>query len=72
MKSSHAWKTLSGGGGIMVWGGISLNGKTELVILDDSLTGRRYVESSSVKDGGRLSRILVIEQNDLGELRNFV
>ena len=35
-------------------------------------TGRRYVESSSVKDGGRLSRILVIEQNDLGELRNFV
>ena len=35
-------KELFGGGGIMVWGGISHNGKTDLVIINGNLTGLRY------------------------------
>ena len=35
-------RELFGGGGIMVWGGISKNGKTDLVIIDGNLTARRY------------------------------
>lgn len=34
-----------GGGSVMVWGGICLNGHTDLVVLDrGSITGMRYVE----------------------------
>ena len=32
------------GGSVMVWGGISLNGRTELVIIDGNLTSQRYVD----------------------------
>ena len=32
-----------GGGGVMVWGGISAEGRTELVIIRGGLTGQRYV-----------------------------
>ena len=35
-------KELFGGGGIMVWGGISYNGKTDLQIINGNLTGLRY------------------------------
>ena len=35
-------KELYGGGGIMVWGGISHNGKTDLIIVNGNLTARRY------------------------------
>lgn len=34
-----------GGGSIMVWGGISLNGRTELVVIrEGSMTARRYID----------------------------
>ena len=35
--------TLYGGGSVMVWGGISLTGRTELVIVNGSLTSERYI-----------------------------
>ena len=35
-------RELYGGGGIMVWGGISHNGKTDLVEINGNLTGLRY------------------------------
>ena len=31
-----------GGGGVMVWGGISIAGKTELVVIDGNITAQRY------------------------------
>ena len=32
------------GGGIMVWGGITAHGKTDLVIADGNLNSRRYID----------------------------
>ena len=32
------------GGGIMVWGGITAHGKTDLVIVDGNLNSRRYID----------------------------
>lgn len=31
-----------GGGSVMVWGGISMTGRTDLVVVDGNLTGQRY------------------------------
>lgn len=36
--------TLFGGGSVMVWAGISLTGRTELVVINGSLTAERYIE----------------------------
>uniref|UniRef100_A0A8P4G922 Uncharacterized protein n=1 Tax=Dicentrarchus labrax TaxID=13489 RepID=A0A8P4G922_DICLA len=36
--------TSFGGGSVMVWGGISLTGKTRLVIIGDNLNAERYRE----------------------------
>ena len=33
-----------GGGSLMVWGGISLNNKTDLIFIRENLTAERYVE----------------------------
>ena len=33
-----------GGGSLMVWGGISLNNKTDLIFIRGNLTTERYVE----------------------------
>ena len=33
-----------GGGSLMVWGGISLNNKTDLIFIRGNLTAERYVE----------------------------
>ena len=33
-----------GGGSIMVWGGISWRHKTQLIVVDGSLTARRYID----------------------------
>ncbi len=33
-----------GGGSVMVWGGISFNNRTELVIVDGNLTAQRYCD----------------------------
>jgi transposase len=35
--------TLFGGGSVMVWGGISLNARTELVVLNGNLNADRYI-----------------------------
>lgn len=35
--------TAFGGGSIMVWGGISLRGKTQLVVVDGNLNSERYI-----------------------------
>lgn len=35
--------TLFGGGSVMVWAGISLTGRTELVLINGSLTAERYI-----------------------------
>ena len=32
-----------GGGSLMVWGGISVRSRTELLVLNGTLTGRRYI-----------------------------
>ena len=36
------WNCMVTDGGIMVWGGIWHNGRTDLVVIDDNLTGLRY------------------------------
>jgi hypothetical protein len=33
-----------GGGFIMVWGGLTLNGRTELLIREESMTARKYID----------------------------
>ena len=32
-----------GGGSVMVWGGISVRSRTDLVVIDGNLTGQRYI-----------------------------
>ena len=33
-----------GGGGLLVWGGISTNGKTELVVMNGNMNAQRYIQ----------------------------
>ena len=35
-----------GGGSIMIWGGISWSHKTELLIVEESITARRYIDEA--------------------------
>jgi hypothetical protein len=41
---SIACKILSRKGSVMVWGGISIDGRTDLVVVRDNLTAAGYIE----------------------------
>ena len=51
----------------MVWGGISINGRIDLVIPDGNLTGRRYVDDiirpHVLPYSGDISGFILVDDN---------